>query len=226
MSLQGKRVLVTGGGSGLGADLAKRFAAEGASVVIAGRSLTSLRSVEREHTAIQAIAADVTDESSVIDLFRKAGRCDIVIANAGAVVLRPFVQTGADDWDHLIGANLTGVFLTFREGVRQMPNWGRLIAISSAAGLQGYPQAAPYVAARHGVIGMVKSLAMELAGQALTVNALCPGFQEAALPDRSIETPQGRVTPPTDIAAAALWLCAPGTEGVSGQAIAISGGEI
>lgn len=242
MSLRGKRVLVTGGGSGLGAELAKRFAEEGASVVIAGRGLAALRTVEKTHSSIQAIVADVTDEASVADLFRKAGHCDIVIANAGAAVSRPFLQTGIDDWNQMIGVNLTGVFLTMREGLRQMPGWGRLIAISSTAGIKGYPHVAPYVAAKHGVVGLVKALALEVARQPVTVNALCPGFLEtersvaqeensaqvdySARPDLAGQNPQGRLIPPKEVAAAALWLCGAGSEGVNGQAIAISGGEI
>lgn len=246
MSLQGKRVLVTGGGSGLGAELARRFAEEGASVVIAGRGLSALRAVEKAHSGIQAIVADVTDEASVADLFRKAGHCDIVIANAGAAVSRPFLQTGIDDWDQMIGVNLTGVFLTFREGLRQMSGWGRLIAISSTAGIKGYPFVAPYVAAKHGVVGLVKALALEVARQPVTVNALCPGFLDTEMTERSVTqvaestgqpedaaradlaglNPQGRLIPPKEVAAAALWLCGAGSEGVNGQAIAISGGEI
>lgn len=246
MNLRGKRVLVTGGGSGLGAELAKRFAEEGASVVIAGRGLAALRTVEKTHSSIQAIVADVTDEASVVDLFRKAGRCDIVIANAGAAVSRPFLQTGIDDWNQMIGVNLTGVFLTLREGLRQMPGWGRLIAISSTAGIKGYPHVAPYVAAKHGVVGLVKALALEVARQPVTVNALCPGFletemterfgtqdlennsqaEEAARSDLVGLNPQGRLIPPKEVAAAAIWLCGVGSEGVNGQAIAISGGEI
>ena len=142
----------------------------------------------------------------------------------------------------MIGVNLTGVFLTMREGLRQMPGWGRLIAISSTAGIKGYPHVAPYVAAKHGVVGLVKALALEVARQPVTVNALCPGFLEtersvaqeensaqvdySARPDLAGQNPQGRLIPPKEVAAAALWLCGAGSEGVNGQAIAISGGEI
>lgn len=246
MSLKGKRVLITGGGSGLGAELARRFADQGAGVVIAGRQLTALRAVEKSHPGLQAIAADVTDEGSVIDLFRKAGPCDIVIANAGAAISKPFLKTGRDDWDQMIGVNLTGVFLTFREGLRQMKGWGRLVAISSTAGLKGYPYVAPYVAAKHGVVGLVKALAHEVAKGPVTVNALCPGFLDTEMTERSVATivektgrspeearaalfasnPQGRLIAPQEVVAAALWLCGPGSEGINGQAVAISGGEV
>lgn len=246
MSLAGKRVLITGGGSGLGANLARSFADQGARVVIAGRRLSALRAVEKTHPALQAIVADVTDEASVAELFRKSGPCDIVIANAGAAVSKPFLKTGTDDWGHMIAVNLTGVFLTFREGLRQMEGWGRLIAIGSTAGLKGYPYVAPYVAAKHGVVGLVRALALEVARRPVTVNALCPGFLDTEMTDRSVATiaektdrsaeearaalaavnPQGRLIAPDEVAAAALWLCGPGSEGVNGQAVAISGGEV
>lgn len=246
MSLTGKRVLITGGGSGLGANLARHFADQGARVVIAGRRLSALRAVEKTHPGLQAIVADVTDEASVAELFRKAGPCDIVIANAGAAVSKPFLKTGADDWGQMIGVNLTGVFLTFREGLRQMEGWGRLIAIGSTAGLKGYPYVAPYVAAKHGVVGLVRALALEVARRPVTVNALCPGFLDTEMTDRSVATiaektgrsaeearaalaavnPQGRLIAPDEVAAAALWLCGPGSDGVNGQAVALSGGEV
>lgn len=246
MQFSGKRVLVTGGGSGLGTELARRFAAQGASVVIAGRKLSSLRAVEKDAPGIQGIVADVTDEQSVQDLFRKAGRCDIVIANAGSAASRPFLQTGIDDWNQMIGVNLTGVFLTLREGLRQIEGWGRLIAVSSTAGLKGYPYVAPYVAAKHGVVGLVKAVALEVAKRPVTVNALCPGFLATEMTERSITTiaektgrseeaakaalmavnPQGRLIEPAEVAEAALWLCGPGSDAVNGQAIALSGGEV
>lgn len=244
MTLSGKRVLITGGGTGVGADLAAGFAGAGAEVVICGRRATPLDAVA-ECTGARALTADVTDEAGVKALFAQAGPCDIVIANAGAADSAPFGRTTLEQWNAMLAVNLTGTFLTFREGLAQIPGWGRLIAIASTAGLKGYGYVAPYAAAKHGVVGLVRSLAQEVARKPLTVNAICPGFLDTDMTDRSVATivaktgktpeeaqatlaasnPQKRLIRPAEVTAAALWLCAPGSEGVNGQAIAISGGE-
>ena len=242
--LQGKRVLITGGGTGVGADLARGFAGAGAAVVIAGRRLAPLQEVAQA-TGARAIAADVTDEASVAALFAQAGPCDIVIANAGAADSAPFGKTTLEQWHAMLAVNLTGVFLTFRAGLAQLPGWGRLIAVASTAGLKGYGYVAPYAAAKHGVVGLTRSLAQEIAKRPVTVNALCPGFLDTEMTDRSVanimaktgmdaaaaravlaaSNPQKRLIQPAEVTAAALWLCGPGSEGVNGQAIAIAGGE-
>lgn len=246
MSLQGKRVLITGGGSGTGADLARGFAEAGAEVVIAGRRKEALETVSATSRAIRPIVADVTDEASVKVLFAEAGGCDIVIANAGDAKSAPMARTSLADWNALLAVNLTGVFLTFREGLARMTGWGRLIAIASTAGLKGYPYVAPYVAAKHGTVGLVRALALEVAAKPITVNAICPGFLDTEMTERSITTimektrrtreeavasltksnPQGRLIAPAEVTAAALWLCGPGSDGINGHALAISGGEV
>jgi 3-hydroxybutyrate dehydrogenase len=246
MTLDGKQVLITGGGSGVGAELARGFAAAGARVVIAGRRSEQLAKVAHGNSAIRPITADVTDESSVKALFAAAGRCEIVIANAGAAESAPFTRTSLEQWNALLAVNLTGVFLTLREGLIQMKDWGRLIAISSTAGLKGYPYVAPYVATKHGVVGLVRALAFEVAKKPITVNALCPGFLDTEMTERSItnimaktgrsheevlssltsHNPQGRLIAPDEVLVAALYLCSEGAESVNGQAIAIDGGEM
>ncbi len=243
--LEGHRVLITGGGSGAGADLARGFAQAGAEVVIAGRRREALEAVAAATGAVPVVA-DVTDEGSVAAMFAAAGPCDIVIANAGAADSAPFLRTTLEQWNAMIAVNLTGVFLTLQVGLRQMPGWGRLISVASTAGLKGYAKIAPYAAAKHGVIGLTRSLALELAKGPVTVNALCPGFLDTPMTDRSVAmiaektgrtlaearaalegvNPQGRLIAPAEVTAAALWLCGPGSEGINGQAIAISGGEM
>src|SRR5690606_5529341 len=138
MTVSGKRVLITGGGTGVGADLARTFAAQGAEVVIAGRRIEPLQDVASALPGARAVQADVTDEASVRALFVEAGACDIVIANAGAADSAPFGRVSLDHWNAMLAVNLTGTFLTFREGLLRMPGWGRLIAVASTAGLKGY----------------------------------------------------------------------------------------
>jgi NAD(P)-dependent dehydrogenase (short-subunit alcohol dehydrogenase family) len=228
MTLAGRRVLVTGGGTGVGADLARGFAAAGADVVIAGRRAGPLEAVAATAPGIRALTADVTDEASIAALFDAAGACDVVIANAGAADSAPFGRVTLAQWNAMLAVNLTGVFLTFREGLSRMTGRGRLIAVASTAGLKGYGYVAPYAAAKHGVVGMVRSLALEVARKDITVNALCPGFLDTEMTERSIATinPQKRLIAPAEVTAAALWLCGPGSEGINGQAIAIAGGEV
>lgn len=245
MTLSGKRVLITGGGTGAGADLARGFAMAGAEVVIAGRRLDPLQAVARA-TGARMAQADVTDEASVRALFAAAGPCDIVIANAGAADSAPMSRTTLEQWNAMIAVNLTGVFLTFREGLRQMPGWGRLVAVASSAGLKGYAKIVPYAAAKHGVIGMVRSLALEVAKGPVTVNAICPGFLDTPMTEHSVAviaaktgrshaearaaleglSPQNRLYQPAEVTAAALYLCGPGSEGINGVALPITGGEV
>ena len=242
----GKRVLVTGGGSGAGADLALGFAKAGAQVVICGRRVDALAKIAAQHSAIRALECDVTDEGSVQRLFARAGALDIVIANAGQADSAPFHKTSLDQWNAMLSVNLTGVFLTFREGLRQMTGWGRLVAVCSTAGVKGYAKVAPYAAAKHGVMGLVRSLALEVAKGPVTVNAICPGFLDTEMTDQSIRiisektgrspaqakaaleglNPQGRLFAPSEVTAAALYLCSEGAQGVNGQSIVIAGGEV
>lgn len=245
MRLAGKRVLITGGGTGAGADLARGFAEAGAEVVIAGRRMGPLEAVAKT-TGARVVQADVTDETSVAAMFAAAGPCDIVIANAGAADSAPMQKTTLDQWNAMIAVNLTGVFLTFREGLRQMPGWGRLVAVASSAGLKGYAKIVPYASAKHGVIGIVRSLSLEVAKGQITVNAICPGFLDTPMTDHSIDiiaaktgrsltearaaleglSPQNRLYQPAEVTAAALYLCGPGSEGINGVALPITGGEV
>lgn len=245
MSLAGRRALITGGGSGAGAALARAFVHAGAEVVVAGRRPEPLQELALAHGAIRPVTADVTDPASVEAMFASAGPVDIVIANAGAAESAPFSRTDPELWGRMMAVNLTGVYLTFRAGLAQMPGWGRLIAVASTAGLRGYPYVTAYAAAKHGVVGLVRALALELARREVTVNAICPGFLDTPMTERSIanimektgkthaqalaaltaHNPQDRLIRPDEVAAAALWLCGAGSDGVTGQAISVSGGE-
>lgn len=245
-SLAGKRAVVTGGGSGIGADMALAFAQAGAEVTITGRREAALQAVAEQHNAIHTAVVDVTNEAAMVAFFEQLGSVDIVIANAGAAESAPFTKTSYALWQHMLNVNLSGVFLTLREGLKQLNDGGRLIAVASTAGLKGYAYVGAYCAAKHGVVGLVRSLAAETATRDMTVNALCPGFTDTPLLTASVENivaktgqsaeqatahfqstnPTGRLVSPAEVTATALWLCSPNSGAINGQAISISGGEV
>ena len=250
--LSGKHALVTGGGSGVGAAIALALAENGAAVTITGRRLEPLEALAGRSERISAARCDVTDPHSVEALFDRLkadhGGADIVVANAGAATSTPFTRTTLDDWNAMIGVNLTGVFLTMRAAVTGMAGkeWGRVISIASSAGLKGYAYVAPYCAAKHGVVGLTRAVAQETARKGITVNAVCPGYTQTPMLDRTIDNimektggsredaeqallqhnPTGRFVEPEEIAQAVLWLCGPHSASVTGQALSLTGGEI
>lgn len=248
-AFSGKRVLITGGGTGIGADMAHSFASLGADVWITGRRADVLNKVASNMTSIKSQICDVTQEADIINLFDKMGCADIVIANAGAAESAPFDKTSLELWQSLMDVNLTGVFLTLREGLRRLKaekrTFGRLIAISSITGKIGYPYIGAYAASKHGVLGMVKVAALEVAKTGVTVNAICPGYLTTEMTEKSIEniatktgishdeaadrlkiyTPQRRLFEVEEVTAAALYLASADARGVNGQGLSVCGGE-
>jgi NAD(P)-dependent dehydrogenase (short-subunit alcohol dehydrogenase family) len=247
----GKHALVTGGGTGIGAEIARALAGAGASVTIAGRRRGPLDATAASAEGLHPVVCDVTDEAALADAFSRAvaerGQLSIVIANAGAAESAPFARTSLEAFQRVIAVNLTGAFLTLREGLRAMQGagWGRLIVVSSVAGLKGYAYVAPYCAAKHGAVGLARALAAEVAGSGITVNAVCPAYTESPMLEqavRGIVSKTGRSEAetrgllagknllnrfilPEEVAAAVLWLCGPGSDAITGQAISVSGGE-
>lgn len=247
-----KHVLISGGGTGVGKAIATVFAGAGAKVTIIGRTEQALLSVAGELANTLGLCADVTDRASIEQMLDEAravhGPVAITIANAGAVETAPFKSVTDVQWQQSLNVNLTGTFNLFQSTVNEMTDagWGRLISVASTAGLKGYPYVSSYCAAKHGVIGLVKALALETAKKGLTVNALCPGFVETPMLERSIENiiqktamdreqaraalskdnPMGGFIQPEEVAQAALYLCTAGASSINGQAIAINGGEV
>lgn len=242
ISTPSKTVFITGGGSGIGLAIAKAFHASGHAVTIGGRNLERLKAA-----GLAYVQMDVTDESSVRDAIEASAPIDIFVANAGAAETTPALQTDRALWDRMIAVNLTSVYLCAKYAAPGMVErkWGRFIAIASTASLKAYAYTGAYAAAKHGVIGWVKSLALELANTGVTANALCPGFTDTPLVDRAIDlaasrsnrspaalkktftryNPMNRLIKPEEVAAAALWLASDGAAAVNGQAIALDGGE-
>ena len=246
MSITDRHVVITGGGSGVGAEIAQRFAQAGALVTIMGRTEASLKA-----QALPYQRCDVTDPDAVERAFAAArdvhGPVQAVIANAGAATSKPFAKMKLSDLHEMLDVNLAGVFNVWRAGLDDLKaaGAGRMVAIASTAGLKGYPYVAGYCAAKHGVVGLTRALAHELAATSITVNTICPSFVETPMLERSIRTivaqtgkspedaaralqkgnPQKRFVQTDEVAEAALWLCSDAARSVNGHTLSLSGGE-
>ena len=251
---EGKHALITGGGSGIGAAIARTLAQAGAAVSIAGRRAEPLEEVAAQLPRAKSIVADITSEADCTAMAAAArvahGPIDMLIANAGAAESAPAGKIDLAHWQRMIGVNLTGAFLSVKavlpDIVRDKLHGNRIIFIASTAGLKGYPYVAAYCAAKHGLVGLARALAAELAPSGVTVNAVCPGFTETALLEASLANivaktgrtrdeaaadlkhlnPQGRFITPQEVADTVLWLCTPAAQSITGQAISVSGGEV
>ncbi|NUH66205.1 SDR family oxidoreductase [Sulfitobacter sp. S0837] len=250
MTLQGKHAVITGGGTGIGLAIAQDLAAKGALVTITGRRQEVLDAVAGD--GITGMAMDVREEAQVVDTIARAveanGPVQICIANAGVAEGRALHKTDLDFWRDMMATNLDGAFLTIRESLKSMrqTDWGRVIAVSSMAGLRGLPGAACYSASKHGMIGLIRSLSEDYMGQPFTFNALCPGYVDTDIIARNTETiakraglsenkarevminanRHKRLIAPAEVAAAAAWLVGEGSESVNGQCIEIAGGQM
>ena len=243
--------LVTGGGRGIGREIASTLAHAGVTVTVLGRNRATLDDAVAAGAAHFAGVADVADQAAVSAAVAEAAArqpIDILIANAGAAESAPFAKTDAALFRRMMDVNFMGVVYAAQAVLPAMKDrpYGRIVAVASTAGLKGYAYVSAYSAAKHAVVGLVRSLALELASTRITVNAVCPGFTDTDLLTSSIDTimkktgrshgqavaelarhnPQGRLVTPAEVADTVLWLCGEGAGAITGQAIAVAGGEI
>ena len=251
-ALKGHIAVITGAGTGIGTAIAERLAADGATLALVGRRDGPLQQLAGKLPDAHAFPTDVTDELSVTSMVAKVtqelGTPAILVNNAGAAESAPFERTSLDLWNQMLAVNLTGAFLCARTVLPAMKKTGsgRIVTVASTAGLKGYDYVAAYCAAKHGVIGMTRALAGEVARKGVTVNAVCPGFTETPMLEESIANivsktgmdaedarktltatnPQGRLVDPKEVADAVAWLCRQESGSITGQAIAVAGGEV
>jgi len=249
---QGRHALITGGGTGIGEAIALALAAQGCTVTITGRRMTALEATCAKAAGIHPLVMDVNSEDSVVSgtaaAIKARGPVDIHVANAGIAETSAFAKTSLDFWRKIMTTNLDGVFLSCREVIPGMmqSGWGRIITISSIAGLRGLKYGAAYSASKHGVIGLTRVLSEEFMHKGITANAICPGYVRTPIVERNTalimkrsglshddaqaamarDNRHGKLLEVEEIAAAAMWLCGPGSQSINGQTVDIAGGQV
>ena len=248
-TLKGKHAVVTGASRGIGLAVARALLAQGARVTLMARDAGALEAAAAglgNNTAW--LTADVADAASVNAAFARAGTVDILVNNAGQAASAPFGRTDAALWRRMLDVNLTGAYHCIQAALPGMLDlgWGRIVNVASTAGLTGYRYVAAYCAAKHGLVGLTRALALEVAAKGVTVNAVCPGYTETDLVQDAVANiarrtsrsadearaeleaanPQGRLVQPDEVAHAVAWLCMPAASALNGQAVAVAGGEV
>lgn len=248
-----RHALVTGGGQGIGAAIAHLLVRRGMRVTVLGRRLATGQVLAAEPPdLLHAVAADVANASEVAAAFADAvvrfGRVDVLVNNAGQAESAPFLKMDEALWRRMLDVNLTGTMLCTQAALPGMleAGWGRIVNVASTAGQVGYAYVSAYCAAKHGVVGLTRALALEVASKGITVNAVCPGYTDTEIVRASIErvvaktgrseqearaafvqsNPQGRLVAPQEVADAVAWLCSEGASAITGQALSVSGGEV
>ena len=229
-SLGGRGAVVTGGGRGIGAAVARALAAEGVAVVVASRTAREIEAIADELRGsggkAWAVACDVTEEASVLELGREArrllGDVDVLVNNAGESHSAPLRKIALSDWERMLAVNATGTFLCTREFAPEMAGrgWGRIVNVASVAGLEGAKYVASYSAAKHAVLGFTRSIALEFAGTGVTVNAVCPGYVDTPMTQRTLANVEARADLPREEALAAVLASAGQDRLISAEEVA------